>query len=365
MVCSVRGVGRTWICMLLLLGASQLPLSHSYAHAPRALISPRGHTRARAQEQDAGVNVARSKGSSYGTGNNNNRKSSYNNRQQNSNSNGYAMPFPFSGPPEVVREKVLQELAKLANARDAAEYTLVFKNAAARSLVFGSSNIADDALATLNALLELFSASQISDILWSVSRTGFTLSSKPHRQLIMQLVHRLCEVPLQELTPKVVTTAVGGIAKVNMRWYQIPESTQKDILVAVKAVALRLNAREVGNLLHSLSKIKVPWTVLGAPTQQMLLESFARTTHELVDQQGAMAIYSLGLMGLDISACAPAVRDKLLLVAVAVLRKDDKPQVDGADRSDVQQKVGRPSPPALPPSLTTRTCPEQRDLRTR
>ena len=282
------------------------------------------------------TNVAKSSGTRSGNINNNSRKSQSTNRQQstNNNNNNFAMPFPFSGPPAVVREKVLAELAKLANSGDPAEYTVVFKNAAARSIVFGFTNVADDVLETLNKLLNLFNASQISDILWSVSRTGFTLSSKTHRQLIMQLVHRLCEAPIQELTSRVVTTSVGGIAKVNMRWYQLPEASQRDILVAVKAVALQLNGREVGNLLHGLSKIKVPWAVLGADTQHKLLESFARNTDELVDQQGAMSIYSLGLMGLDIAECAPAVRDRLFLVARAVLEDTDK-----VERASVQHKV--------------------------
>lgn len=99
------------------------------------------------------------------------------------------------------------------------------------------------------------------------------------------------------------------------------EENRKDLLIAVRQVASTLNDREVGNLLHSLSKLAVPWSALTPKLQNDLLESFIRVSKLLVSQQGSMAIYSLGLMGVTLDNVTPAVRDHIFVVSMNVLEE--------------------------------------------
>lgn len=92
-------------------------------------------------------------------------------------------------------------------------------------------------------------------------------------------------------------------------------------MLAVGQVASGLNDREVGNLLHSLSKLAVPWSALPVTAQNDLLQSFIRVSKLLVSQQGSMAVYSLGLMGVTLDNVNPAVRDHIFVVAMSVLEE--------------------------------------------
>jgi hypothetical protein len=55
--------------------------------------------------------------------------------------------------------------------------------------------------------------------------------------------------------------------------------------------------------------------------QNDLLESFIRVSKLLVSQQGSMAIYSLGLMGVTLDNVTPAVRDHVYVVSMNVLEE--------------------------------------------
>jgi hypothetical protein len=99
------------------------------------------------------------------------------------------------------------------------------------------------------------------------------------------------------------------------------DDNRSDIIDAVAKVASTLNDREVGNLLHSLSKMGAPWSIFPKPMQNNLLESFIRVSKLLVSQQGSMAIYSLGLLGVNLDNVTPAVRDHIFVVALSVLEE--------------------------------------------
>lgn len=120
--------------------------------------------------------------------------------------------------------------------------------------------------------------------------------------------------------PSFLTYQVG-FSKLRFRWGYITEENRVDIISAVGHVASTLNDREVGNLLHSLSKLGVPWSVFPKPVQNNLLESFIRVSKLLVSQQGSMAVYSLGLMGVTLDYVTPAVRDHIFVVALSVLEE--------------------------------------------
>ena len=164
-------------------------------------------------------------------------------------------------------------------------------------------------------------ATCISDWLWSLPRVGFNVANNSHRDMVMLLLHRLVRIP--RLTPRQVTTSLGGLARMRFKWIQLPETTQNDIIIALEAVAIKFNAREICNCLHSLSKLKIPWSGLPPQVRSSLLECFILQSSAggLVSQQGSMTIYSLGLMGLKLYDCTPAVQDHIWLVTLAVVEE--------------------------------------------
>jgi hypothetical protein len=135
----------------------------------------------------------------------------------------------------------------------------------------------------------------------------------------MELLHKFVEA--EGLTPRQVTTSLGGLARMRLKWEQLSSGTRRDIVTALDAVCLEFNDREIGNCLHSLSKLQLPWSGLPVSVQAGLLETFMKKSKSLVSQQGSMAIYSLGLMGLEAETVTQAVRDHIFIVALAVLEE--------------------------------------------
>jgi hypothetical protein len=108
----------------------------------------------------------------------------------------------------------------------------------------------------------------------------------------MKLLHTFCEI--NNLNARQVTTTLGGLARLRLRWDFLSKQTREDLMKAMSVVAIRLNDREVGNILHSCSKLNIPWEVFPGTVRSDLLESFVRNSKKLISQQGSMAIYSLG-----------------------------------------------------------------------
>lgn len=170
--------------------------------------------------------------------------------------------------------------------------------------------------------LDSVGATALSDWLWAAPRIGLKIGNSAHRALIIELLHRLVEMR-GELTPRQVTTSLGGLARMRFKWAQLPEQTRTDIITALDSLATDFNDREIGNCLHSLSKLQIPWGGLPLSVRASLLEVFVRESASLVSQQGSMALYSLGMMGLDINCASvsQSVRDHIYLVAVAVVQE--------------------------------------------
>jgi len=167
--------------------------------------------------------------------------------------------------------------------------------------------------------LENIGATAISDWLWALPRVGLKIGNPQHRALTMELVHRF--VGINGLTPRQVTTSLGGLARMRFKWSQLPEQMRTDIVTALDLVAINFNDREIGNCLHSLSKLQIPWTSLPPSVRSALLEVFVRESAALISQQGSMAIYSLGMMGLDITSTPQAIQDHIYLVGSTVVQE--------------------------------------------
>ena len=94
---------------------------------------------------------------------------------------------------------------------------------------------------------------------------------------------------------------------------------QVALIEVMGRVSADLNDREICNLLHSLSKMGVPWAAFPQTIQNGLLASFQRESRKLTGQQGSMTVYSFGLVGMNINRVPPAVRDNIFVVSMGVL----------------------------------------------
>jgi hypothetical protein len=191
-----------------------------------------------------------------------------------------------------------------------------------KSLAMEGGN--SDCLSQLVPLLEKviikdLDSTETSDFIWALGKLNLVVQNSVHKPILTNLMNRFCEH--EEMSSREVTTSLVGFSKLRFRWNYLSEDNRADIILAVSRVASTLNDREVGNLLHSLSKLAVPWSAFPRPVQNDLLESFIRVSKLLVSQQGSMAVYSLGLMGLNLENVTPAVRDHIFVVALSVLEE--------------------------------------------
>ena len=165
-----------------------------------------------------------------------------------------------------------------------------------------------------------FDATCTAEVVWIMSRIGFGVSTPLEREAMQVLLDRLCQLQRngeEEITPRIVTTSLGGFAKLGLRWHFVSQSNKEDVVGMIGLTAASLNDREVSNLLHALSKMTIPWATFPKAVQDSLLESFTRESSALVSQQGSMTIYSLGLMGLNVGSVPPNVRDRIYTVALS------------------------------------------------
>ena len=110
----------------------------------------------------------------------------------------------------------------------------------------------------------------ITDWMWSLGRLGFSLGISAQKSTVFKLLHIFSKT--DNLTPRQVTTCFGGLSKLQMKWQYLGVDIKKDIMSAIGSVCTDLYDREIGNLLHSLSKMNVFWEVIPIAIQNGLLE---------------------------------------------------------------------------------------------
>ena len=133
----------------------------------------------------------------------------------------------------------------------------------------------------------------------------------------MALVHQFFQ--LDTLTSRQITTGMGGIAKLNVKWSHLSSDMRQGLLNALDTTVRSLNDREVANLLHTFSKLQISWKDLSSSIQEGLLDSFVLHSEALVSEQGSMAIYALGLLGLQKTNLDTKVMQHIFSVAILVL----------------------------------------------
>jgi hypothetical protein len=170
----------------------------------------------------------------------------------------------------------------------------------------------------LNDSYSTFNKEQIADCLWSMGKIGFSNNNQLRFSFAVTLVEQLCKLN-GHVTARQLTTGLGGAAKQSIKWANLPDRVKNDVLETLERVCQTCNDREIGNLLHTLSKLGVKWRFLSNSTQKALLDTVIKNTASLVSQQGSMAIYALGTMGLGIDQVSAPLRNSLCAISHSVL----------------------------------------------
>ena len=214
-------------------------------------------------------------------------------------------------------EKLLQESRETS----LEPFTRTFKSFA-RSNIQGN-DYSKDVIPMISSLLDTcpyLSVSILVDWIWSVPQLGIRNSIPQHRDLVLRLIDRLYQ-PHHVLTAREVTTSVTGMAKFRLFWNRITNlDTKRNMVKAFGDVSPQLNEQEIGMMLHSLSKMNVPWTDLG-DVQMNILNALSKLKSRVINRQGSISIYSLGLMGLVFDDLPANTKNDLFFISNGVLNK--------------------------------------------
>jgi hypothetical protein len=195
-----------------------------------------------------------------------------------------------------ISDGAVETLNKFAGVRDYVGFAKDLKTLASYSNDNVSPHLIDSIYSSVNALLDYIEGSSLADIIWSVGKLATGHSNKKHRACNAALRRRFLTMP--NPSSRQVTTALGGLAKLGMRWDELTAAEQEQFNAMLAQVASSLNEREVGNLLHSLSRIGLTWAQLSSPAQSKLLANLLRQAGRMKAEHGAMTVYALGILGL-------------------------------------------------------------------
>jgi hypothetical protein len=159
---------------------------------------------------------------------------------------------------------------------------------------------------------------QIADMIWGLGKLATRHSNTKFRTVNQRLWTKLCSQ--QSITPRQVTTSFVGFAKLNIKWESMEADIRSSVQRMVRSVAQSLNEREIGNVLHSLSKMGVPWLELSAPTREALLTSLLRHGTKMQDEHGAMSLYALGILGVTAQHLTSQQHEGICRLATTLLQ---------------------------------------------
>ena len=161
---------------------------------------------------------------------------------------------------------------------------------------------------------------EFSDLVWSIGKLGFKAYRAEHRASVCyRLLNYFCQK--RNMTPRQVTTSLGGFARMAVKWNLLDHSNQEGILRHINSVSREFNSREISNVLHSMGTLGMTWSGLPVDLQMNVMEALIMNAKMLYAQEGCMSIYSLGLLGADLERVAPAVKDCVIMVSINVLQE--------------------------------------------
>lgn len=192
------------------------------------------------------------------------------------------------------------------------------KAKASSSSKVDSTNIMEKVYNLLDSVHDQIDQDSLADIIWSLGKFADRDSNNRYRIQNFKLLRRLCSI--KNLTSREVTTGFVGLAKMNLRWENLLPTDQEGILSTVGAVCTRANEREVGNLLHSLSRMGLHWTDLSGGVGDQLMSNLVRQHLRMKAEHGAMSIYALAVMGLTSDQMSPNALEAVTNMSTKLLR---------------------------------------------
>lgn len=190
------------------------------------------------------------------------------------------------------KDKVLDDI----NQRNSNAFVISLKNLASREGKGISSWIVSD-FVTQN--INSFTPSDVSNILWSLPRIGFSSSKKTDQETAFLLLNKILEN--QSTCSRFLVTSLVGLSKLGIRWSTISALNPSSFFNLLNSVMGTINGRELSNLLYSLAKMEI--RAIDFPVN-VLKNIIAAIDRELdfvlsVPQQAANVLYALGILEFD------------------------------------------------------------------
>lgn len=212
---------------------------------------------------------------------------------------------------------------------DAKEDTLDSFTSNLKSLAVANTNNYDytrDLSPLITALLDkspfVKDGKTLANWIWSLPKLGFRSGNPQHREIMLRLIDTLYRLDGRSLTARMVTTSVTGMSKFKLLWNKISNpTTRESILRAVGSTCHNLNDQEIGMTLHSLCKIQVDWKDIPDTVRSEIFKSISYHKSNIINRQGSISIYSLGLMGLEFDELSSQTKDDLFFISDNVLQK--------------------------------------------
>jgi hypothetical protein len=155
--------------------------------------------------------------------------------------------------------------------------------------------------------------------LWSLSKIGLSSRIPNNKSLCMALLEVL--VSSGTVSSRDIVTAVTGMMRIGFREKDFSPALRTRFFQTIERVTRVMNAREVGNLLYGLCKLKFQWSSLTPQSQENILQNFCIHKQDLMEGEGSMSIYAMGLLDATFDNMSEDFKKNLFEVAYGVVAR--------------------------------------------
>lgn len=229
---------------------------------------------------------------------------------------------PGNGMFNMPFDEAMVNVRLFAESKDVDRFTLALKGAANVFPRYPRERIQLLSIEIRDLVRNMFAQSsnnpaQAAIWLWSLSKIGLTSRVAANFNLYMNLLEVV--VTSNAATSRDVVTAITGMIRVDFKEIKFSPTLQTRLLQAIERVSSSMNAREVGNLLYGLGKLKFQWSSLTQKSQENILQKFCIHKKELMAGEGSMSIYAMGLLGASVANMSEDFKKNLFDVVYGIM----------------------------------------------
>lgn len=155
--------------------------------------------------------------------------------------------------------------------------------------------------------------------IWALGLLRFDMSIPRHHQVLTKCLDIV--IRQKPFTCKHLTTTLDGLLKTNTREDDLSTTHILALLQHITHRAYHLEPRGIAGVLRFLAKFTC-WADLPPATQTALWSAFERNAPELVEQNAALCLQSLGQLGLQVSELSEDQQAMVLEIAKRSLNND-------------------------------------------